>query len=144
MRGAAFDSPQASGDSVPRAGKRAVADVQLDHVFASRLQTLGNGENVEGGFGYQTTCESAKGDIHDKGTRRQGTGGQDAILLSPGHPVSCRLVSYCLAAMVWASGRTTAGMICESTSSWQIRRWLRYDSVKSLKGWRPQYWRTVK
>ncbi len=51
---------------------------------------------------------------------------------------------HCFAAIVCASGRTTAGIMCVSTRSCKIRRWLRYDSTNSLKGCRPQYCRTVK
>src|SRR5262249_35786699 len=51
---------------------------------------------------------------------------------------------YCLAAIVCASGRTTAGMMWASTSSWQMRRWLGDDSADGGNVCRPQYWRTVK
>ena len=65
----------------------------------------------------------------------------DAGVRAIGRPsAGCRY----FAAIVWASGRITAGTMWLSTSSWQIRRWLRYDSTNDLNGCRPQYCRIVK
>ena len=75
MRRAALDGLDAGGDGVPRAGEGAVADLQFDHVLAGRLETLGDGEDIEGGLGGETAGECAESDSHsssDKGQECRG------------------------------------------------------------------------
>ena len=54
--------PAARG--VLRAREGAVADLQLDDVLAGRLEPLGDGQHVEGGFGGQAAGEVTQGGGH--------------------------------------------------------------------------------
>ncbi len=103
-----------SGQGMFCAGKRAVADVQADDILARRLELARDGEHVKRGLGGEATGELAQRDGH------------------------------CLFPIVWLSGRSTAGMMWLSTSSWQTLRWAWYASPKVRPAMRPQYWRTVK
>jgi len=62
----AFNGPNAGRSSYLRRGKRAVPDLQFDHVLALGLERLGDRQNVESCFGVETLGKSAEseGVIH--------------------------------------------------------------------------------
>lgn len=76
-------------------------------------------------------------------TVREGSARHDTSL-TVGVSLDDGNLTHCFAAIAWASGRSTDGTMCWSTSSWQIERWLRYDSPNDFGGVPPQYWRIVR
>jgi len=93
MRLPAANRLDSGGQGMFGAGERTVADVQADDALAGRLELARYGEHVKRGFGGEAAGELTQGDGH------------------------------CLFPIVWFSGRSTAGMIWLSTSSWQTLRW---------------------
>src|SRR5262249_20035768 len=111
------------------AGKRAVADLQLNDVFAARFQRPGNGENIECGFGRESARELAEsnsahalliGEFAMKNTKRHKKKGHQTAAFCVFLCFLWRV--YCLLAIACASGLITEGRMWLSTRSWQVLR----------------------
>ena len=49
-----LNGANAGGSSALGAGKRTVADLKLNYIFAARLELLRNGKNIKCGFGIES------------------------------------------------------------------------------------------
>src|SRR6266446_749490 len=97
-----------------RRRKRTVPDLELDDILALDFQGFRHCEDIKRGFGVKSLGKSAESN-HGRSNSKNQIPRSWILEFGSWCLALCRI--HCLAAIVCANGRTTAGMIWLSTSS---------------------------